>query len=105
MQVLVDGDSVISESAAIVLYLAEKYPDKGLLPTDLKERAQVYRWVLFAMTDLEQPLWRIATHTSSNAPGGVACGDFAAMARVLERHMDGQLSSATASPSPTPWRP
>jgi glutathione S-transferase len=30
--VLVDGDLVIPESAAIVLYLADKYPEKGLLP-------------------------------------------------------------------------
>ena len=97
MPVLVDGDSVISKSAAIVLYLAEKYPDKGLLPTDLKERAQVYRWVLFAMTELEQPLWRIAKHTfllpeDKRLPQDVALAreDFAAMARVLERHMDGR---------------
>ncbi len=27
-----------------------------MLPTDLKERAQVCRWVMFAMTELEQPL-------------------------------------------------
>jgi glutathione S-transferase len=36
--VLVDGDLVLTESAAIVMYLADKYPDKGLLPADLKER-------------------------------------------------------------------
>src|SRR5262249_45609777 len=30
--VLVDGDLVLNESVAIVLYLAEKYPDKGFLP-------------------------------------------------------------------------
>ena len=95
--VLVDGDSVIPESAAIVLYLAEKYPDGGLMPTDLKERAQVYRWVMFAMTELEQPLWRIAKHTfilpeDKRLPQDVALAgeDFAAMARVLERHMEGR---------------
>src|SRR3954467_7896731 len=62
--VLVDGDVVISESAAIVLYLAEKYPEKKLLPSDLTTRAQVYRWVMFAMTELEPPLWRITRHTA-----------------------------------------
>jgi glutathione S-transferase len=95
--VLVDGDSVIPESAAIVLYLAEKYPEGRLLPTDLKERAQVYRWVMFAMTELEQPLWRIAKHTfvlpeDKRLPQDVALAgeDFAAMAGVLERHMEGR---------------
>jgi glutathione S-transferase len=58
--VLVDGDLVLSESVAIVLYLADKYPEKQLLPTDLRERGDAYRWLLFAATDLEQPLWRIA---------------------------------------------
>jgi glutathione S-transferase len=97
LPVLVDGDSVITESAAIVLYLAEKYPDKGLLPTDIKARAQVYRWVMFAMTELEQPLWRIAKHTfllpeDKRLPQDVALArdDFTAMARVLEQHMEGR---------------
>src|ERR1700736_607296 len=45
--VLVDGDVVLTESAAIVMYLAEKYRAKGLLPVNLNERAQVYRWVMF----------------------------------------------------------
>ncbi|WP_234837619.1 glutathione S-transferase family protein [Sinorhizobium medicae] len=62
LPVLVDGDFILTESAAIVMYLAEKYGAKGLMPTDLKERAQAYRWTLFAVTELEQPLWRIAKH-------------------------------------------
>ena len=85
------------KSAAIVLYLAEKYPDKGLLPTDLKERAQVYRWVLFAMTELRAApvAHRQVTFLlpeDRRLPQGVALAreDFAAMARVLERHMDGR---------------
>jgi glutathione S-transferase len=95
--VLIDGDLVITESAAIVLYLAEKYPEKGLMPAGLEQRAQVYRWVLFAMTELEQPLWRIAKHTfllpeNKRLPQDVdlAREDFAAMASVLERHMNGR---------------
>ena len=50
--VLVDGDMVLTESVAIVLYLAEKYSDKCLLPTDLTDRAEVNRWLLFAATEL-----------------------------------------------------
>lgn len=93
--VLVDGDRVIPESAAIVLYLADKYPQKGLLPTDLNERAQVYRWTLFAVTELEQPLWRITRHTLVYPPDQrlpadieLARADFATMAAILEAHLD-----------------
>lgn len=95
--VLVDGDLVLTESAAIVLYLAEKYPDKGLMPTSLQQRAQVYRWIMFAMTELEQPLWRMAKHTflypeHKRLPQDIelAREDFLAMASVLERHMEGR---------------
>jgi len=95
--VLVDGDVVLTESAAIVMYLAEKYPAKGLLPADLKERAQVYRWVMFVVTELEQPLWRITRHTrlypeDKRLPEDVALAsqEFVAMAAVLDRHMEGR---------------
>ena len=92
--VLVDEDLVLTESVAIVLYLADKYSNKGLIPTDLKERAQVNRWLLFAATELEQPLWRIARNTmlypeDQRLPADVvlASQEFKAMAAVLEDHM------------------
>ncbi|MFD1560093.1 glutathione S-transferase family protein [Paraburkholderia silviterrae] len=95
--VLVDGDRVIPESAAIVLYLADKYPEKGLLPTDLEERAQVYRWTLFAVTELEQPLWRITRHSflyppDKRSPADIelARADFITMAAVLDKHLEGR---------------
>ena len=95
--VLIDGDLVLPESAAIVLYLAEKYPEKGLMPARLEQRAQVYRWVLFAVTELEQPLWRMAKHRflypeNKRLPQDIdlAREDFTAMAAVLERHMQGR---------------
>jgi glutathione S-transferase len=97
LPVLVDGDLVLTESAAIVLYLAEKHRDKGLLPVDLKERAQAYRWLMFAVTELEQPLWRIARHTfiypeARRLPADVVIAreEFAAMATILDRHMEGR---------------
>ncbi|HLG88240.1 MAG TPA: glutathione S-transferase family protein [Alphaproteobacteria bacterium] len=95
--VLVDGDLVIPESAAIVFYLADKYPQKELMPTDLNARAEVYRWVMFAVTELEQPLWRITRHTALDPEDrrlpqdiALASEEFAAMAAILDRHMDGR---------------
>ena len=92
--VLVDGDLVLTESVAIVLYLADKYSYKGLIPTDFKERSQFNRWLLFTATELEQPLWRISRHTvlypeDQRLPGDVilASQEFKAMASVLEEHM------------------
>lgn len=94
LPVLVDGDVVLSESGAIVLYLAEKFPEKRLLPTDVPGRAQAYRWLLFVATELEQPLWRITRHTrlypeGRRLPGEIALArdDFRAMAAVLDEHM------------------
>ncbi|OVZ57120.1 glutathione S-transferase [Pigmentiphaga sp. NML080357] len=97
LPVLVDGDLVLTESAAIVMYLAEKYGAKGLMPAGLAQRAQAYRWSLFAVTELEQPLWRIAKHSflypeDKRLPEDIALAkeEFVAMAAVLERHMDGR---------------
>jgi glutathione S-transferase len=93
--VLIDGDRVIPESAAIVLYLADKYPEKALLPADLGERAQAYRWMLFAVTELEQPLWRITRHTmlyppDKRLPADIALAreDFVDMAAILDKHLE-----------------
>jgi glutathione S-transferase len=94
---LVDGDFVLTESVAIVVYLAEKYADRGLLPADLESRAQTHRWLLFTATELEQPLWRIARHTAlypkdKRLPEEVllARQDFQDMASVMEEHMRGR---------------
>lgn len=97
LPVLVDGDVVITESAAIVLYLADKYRDKGLLPASLEARAQVYRWTLFAVTELEQPLWRMAKHRviypeEKRLPADIALAreEFLAMAAILDAHLKGR---------------
>src|SRR2546428_12517404 len=93
--VLVDDDLVLSESVAIVLYLAEKYPQKGSPPADLRARAEVNRWLLFTVTELEQPIWRIARHTHQYpiekrlaAEIPLARQDFLDMAAVMEKHLE-----------------
>ena len=46
---IVDGDFLLWESGAILLYLAEKY---GKIPSSLEQRALVTQWVLFANATL-----------------------------------------------------
>jgi glutathione S-transferase len=97
LPVLVDGDVVLNESVAIVLYLARKYPDRGFLPEDPASRADLDRWLLFTATELEQPLWRIARNTflypeqqrqATDVP--IAGREFKEMASIVETHLRGR---------------
>ena len=91
---LVDGSLVLSESAAIQLYLADKNPQARFIPEAVEDRAQMYRWIFFLVTEIEQPLWRIARHTvlypeEKRLPQDVdlarqECREMV----VLERHME-----------------
>ena len=51
---LVDGDTIMHESGAICLYLADKFKDKGLAPLpDSKERSAYLQWMVFSVGSLE----------------------------------------------------
>jgi glutathione S-transferase len=51
---LVDGDTVVTEVAAICAYLADKFAEKGLAPPlNSTERARYYRYLFFPGTTLE----------------------------------------------------
>jgi glutathione S-transferase len=50
-----DGDRVVTEAAAICLYLAEMHPEAGLLPKDA-ETADYLRWTFFAAGPIEQSI-------------------------------------------------
>ena len=53
-----DGTTMF-ESAAICLQLADLNPDAGLIdPVGSAERGLVYEWVVFAVSELEAPLFR-----------------------------------------------
>ena len=95
--VLVDGDTVVTESVAIQLYLAEKHPEGGLIPDTLELRSQMYRWLFFVVTEIEAPLWRIARNTqgypeAERQPSDIvlATRECKEMLQVLEDHMRGR---------------
>ena len=49
-----DGDTVVTEAAAICAYLADRFPDKGLAPPPgSAARAAYFRWMFFTAGPLE----------------------------------------------------
>jgi glutathione S-transferase len=53
----VEEGGPVFESAALVLHLADRHPEAGLIaPPGSHERALQYQWAFFAMTELESPL-------------------------------------------------
>ncbi len=49
--VLTDGDTKVSESNAIVLYLAEEYGHGKLVPDDRKARGLLLQWMFWQVSD------------------------------------------------------
>lgn len=89
---LVDDGTAIWESAAIVQYLADKFPDRRLAPPPgTPARGRYYQWCLFAMCGLEPPAITLFHHTArlpeaERLPQLVepARRELAAAARVVE---------------------
>jgi glutathione S-transferase len=54
-----DG-TVVWESPAILVYFAEKYPQKGLLPSDPMSRTRALQWMFWNASHLESALFAVA---------------------------------------------
>ncbi|KWF89158.1 glutathione S-transferase [Burkholderia cepacia] len=55
--VLIDGDQVLYEAAAICLHLADAHPEKRLAPElGTPERAQCYKWLMWLTNTLQATL-------------------------------------------------
>jgi glutathione S-transferase len=55
--VLVDGDLVMFEAAAIVLHLVDQHPEANLAPkVGTSERARFYQWMMFLTNSLQEEL-------------------------------------------------
>jgi glutathione S-transferase len=56
-----DDDVTMFESGAIVAYLADKFPEKGLAPaTGAPERAAYLQWLFYAVSELEPVVAQMA---------------------------------------------
>ncbi len=57
---VLEDNTVLTESLAIMLHIADCYPSAGLIPaTGTAERAQVYRWMSFVSTNVYEGLLRL----------------------------------------------
>jgi glutathione S-transferase len=73
---LVDGDVVVTETAAICAYLADKFADRGLAPPlGSPLRGKYYRYLFFPGTTLEPLLSVVAGGFQVEDPRSVGWGD------------------------------
>jgi glutathione S-transferase len=93
---LKDGDTVLFESVAIALYLADRYTDMGLAPPpDSPLRGRYLSWMVWSMTTLEPPIGEVylermkPADQQSAAVIAAALERFRAAATVLEGELAG----------------
>jgi len=82
---LVDGDVVITETAAICAYLADKFPDRGLAPDPSStQRGRYYRYLFYPGTSLE-PMFTFEQLDVENAtPQSSGWGDLERCLATIE---------------------
>jgi len=95
---LVNGDLKLTESSAIALHLADKFPQAKLAPAiGTDDRAKYYRWIVFAPATVDPVLETLTRQTrflpqEKRNPALVeeAKGKWGVIARVLEEAVDGR---------------
>ena len=102
--VLVDGDQVLYETAAIVLHLLDTHPEAGLAPAvGTAERAQFYKWLIWLSASLQSQMPIYFYTDRYVAPGNTA--GVAEVKAATERRIEGlidQLEAQLASHG-GPW--
>jgi glutathione S-transferase len=97
--VLLDGDLVLYETAAISLYLADRHPESGLAPAvGTAERAQFYKWMVH-LTNTPQAEYRAYFYPHEYAADEAAPSVKAA----AEARLDGIFDRIAAQLGAGPW--
>ena len=93
---LKDGDTVLFESVAIALHLADRFAEKGLAPPpDSPLRGRYLSWMVWSMTTLEPPIGEVylermkPAEQQSAAAVDAALARFRSSAQVLEGELTG----------------
>lgn len=82
---IVHRGQVVTETAAICAYLADAFPEAGLLPSG-EERAPYYRWLFFAAGPVEQAITNRSMGVSTEGKERMSgYGSYEATVDVLER--------------------
>jgi glutathione S-transferase len=88
--VLVDGEAVVTENAAIALYLADRYASGRLAPRlDDPRRGTYLRWSLFAPSVIEPGLMAKAGGWDYRSMAA-GWGDYEAMIKAMEHAIAGR---------------
>ena len=53
---VLDDGSVMTESAAIVCWLLQRFPNSSMLPVDASLQAQMYRWIIYLAVNVYAPI-------------------------------------------------
>ena len=89
--VIVDDGVVVTESGAIVLYLARK--SGKLMPRDLAGEAQVLRWSLTALNTIEVPVLTSWFVDMTGGEGGKPSNALKKWAKMRLEQLDGWLAN------------
>jgi glutathione S-transferase len=93
--VLVDGDLVLYETAAIVLHLVDMHPAAGLAPAvGTAERAQFYKWLVW-LSSAVQPQFSIYFYSERYVAPGNASGA-AEVKAATEKRIEGLIDQIDA---------
>lgn len=86
---LVDGDEVLTEAAAIMLTLGDRYPASRLAPAD---RTPYYRWLVFMTNTVQTAFLRFfyPERYGADVVGEVAAAELQELFAVLERRLEGR---------------
>lgn len=87
------GDTVITETAAIILFLADLFPEKQLAPAvGSAERGEYYRWFCFMAGPMEaavmEKMWKLSP--PAEARKSLGYGDFERVVRTVEQALSGK---------------
>jgi glutathione S-transferase len=97
---LVDGDFVLTESRAIMQYLAAKRPESGLIPRDEQARADIMRWQFWDASHFSPQLGTLTFEKLIKPMFGLgetdqnkieeAITNFRRFGAVLDKHLHGR---------------